>query len=64
MKLGLLFEKDYQAKALKLAFSAGHGELSSLPKQQILQTHLSDFYSLDRINLNLRDSNCYKIFCF
>ena len=44
-----------------MAFSAGHGELSSIQTADIANS-LSEFYSLDRINLNLRDSNCYKIF--
>lgn len=60
-EIGTAIRKGLSGKSIKLAFSAGHGELSSLQTADIANS-LSEFYSLDRINLNLRDSNCYKIF--
>ena len=60
-EIGTAIRKGLSGNSIKLAFSAGHGELSSLQTADIANS-LSEFYSLDRINLNLRDSNCYKIF--
>ena len=60
-EIGTAIRKGLSGKSIKLAFSAGHGELSSIQTADIANS-LSEFYSLDRINLNLRDSNCYKIF--
>ena len=60
-EIGTAIRKGLSGKSIKLAFSAGHGELSSIQIADIANS-LSEFYSLDRINLNLRDSNCYKIF--
>tara|TARA_B100000497_G_scaffold47482_1_gene54888 strand:+ start:3410 stop:5188 length:1779 start_codon:yes stop_codon:yes gene_type:complete len=60
-EIGTAIRKGLSGKSIKLAFSSGHGELSSIETADIANS-LSEFYSLDRINLNLRDSNCYKIF--
>ena len=60
-EIGTAIRKGLSGKSIKLAFSAGHGELSSIQTADIANS-LSEFYKLDRINLNLRDSNCYKIF--
>lgn len=60
-EIGTAIRKGLSGKSIKLAFSAGHGELSSIQTADIANS-LSEFYSLDRINLNLKDSNCYKIF--
>ena len=60
-EIGTAIRKGLSGKSIKLAFSAGHGELSSIQTADIVNS-LSEFYSLDRINLNLKDSNCYKIF--
>ena len=58
-EIGTAIRKGLSGKSIKIAFSAGHGELSSTQTADIANS-LGDFYSLDRINLNLRDSNCYK----
>jgi len=60
-EIGTAIRKGLSGKSIKVAFSAGHGELSSTQTADIANS-LGDFYSLDRINLNLRDSNCYKNF--
>lgn len=60
-EIGTAIRKGLSGKSIKVAFSAGHGELSSTKTADIANS-LGDFYSLDRINLNLRDSNCYKNF--
>ena len=60
-EIGTAIRKGLSGKSIKIAFSAGHGELSSTQTADIANS-LGDFYSLDRINLNLRDSNCYKNF--
>lgn len=60
-EIGTAIRKGLSGKSIKVAFSSGHGELSSTQTADIANS-LSEFYSLDRINLNLRDSNCYKNF--
>lgn len=60
-EIGTALRKGLAGKELKLAFTAGHGELSELETADI-SLSLGEFYSLERINLNLADSNCYKIF--
>ena len=60
-EIGTAIRKGLSGKSIKVAFSAGHGELSPTQTADIANS-LGDFYSLDRINLNLRDSNCYKNF--
>lgn len=45
----------------KLAFSTGHGELTDTETADISK-ELSSYYDIARLNLNLRDSNCYKMF--
>lgn len=60
-EIGTAIRKGLSGKSIKVAFSSGHGELSSTQTADIANS-LGDFYSLDRINLNLRDSNCYKNF--
>ena len=60
-EIGTAIRKGLSGKSIKIAFSAGHGELSSTQTADIANS-LGDFYSLDRINLNLIDSNCYKNF--
>ncbi len=60
-EIGTAVRKALAGKELKLAFTAGHGELTDIETADISAT-LGEFYSLERINLNLEDSNCYKIF--
>ena len=60
-EIGTAIRKGLSGKSIKVAFSSGHGELSSTQTADIANS-LSEFYSLNRINLNLRDSNCYKNF--
>jgi len=60
-EIGTAIRKGLSGKSIKVAFSSGHGELSSTQTADIANS-LSEFYSLDRINLNLTDSNCYKNF--
>ena len=60
-EIGTAIRKGLSGKSIKVALSSGHGELSSTQTADIANS-LSEFYSLDRINLNLTDSNCYKNF--
>lgn len=60
-EIGTAIRKGLAGKELKLAFTAGHGELSDIETADI-SSALGEFYELERINLNLTDSNCYKIF--
>jgi ABC-2 type transport system permease protein len=60
-EIGTAIRKGLSGKSIKVAFSSGHGELSSTQTADIANS-LSEFYSLNPINLNLRDSNCYKNF--
>ncbi len=60
-EIGTALRKGLAGKELKLAFTAGHGELSDIETADI-SAALGEFYDLERINLNLSDSNCYKIF--
>lgn len=60
-EIGTALRKGLAGKELKLAFTAGHGELTDIETADI-SASLGDFYSLERINLNLTDSNCYKVF--
>ena len=60
-EIGTAIRKGLSGKSIKVAFSSGHGELSSTQTADIANS-LSEFYSLNHINLNLTDSNCYKNF--
>lgn len=60
-EIGTAIRKGISGKEIKLAFTAGHGELTDIQTADIANA-LSDFYALERINLNLTDSNCYKMF--
>jgi ABC-2 type transport system permease protein len=60
-EIGNVLRKGVAGRELKLAFTAGHGELSEIETADI-SNELAGFYELDRINLNLADSNCFKIF--
>jgi len=60
-EIGNVLRKCIVGKEVKLAFTAGHGELAEIETADIAN-ELSEFYNLSRINLNLTDSNCYKVF--
>jgi len=60
-EIGNVLRKCVAGKKIKIAFSAGHGELNEINTADI-SNELSGFYSLSRISLNLEDSNCYKNF--
>lgn len=60
-EIGNVLRKCVAGKEIKLAFSAGHGELDENHTADIAN-ELSGFYNLSRISLNLADSNCYKLF--
>ncbi|MDB4161725.1 gliding motility-associated ABC transporter substrate-binding protein GldG [Bacteroidia bacterium] len=60
-EIGTALRKGLAGRELKLAFTAGHGELTDIETADIAAT-LGEFYEIERINLNLSDSNCYKIF--
>ncbi len=60
-EIGNVLRKSIAGKELKLAFTDGHGELS-LEETSDIANELNSFYDVSRINLNLEDSNCYKMF--
>lgn len=45
----------------RLAFTEGHGELDRYDVADIT-TSLSDYYQVERINMNIQDTNCVKMF--
>ena len=60
-EIGTVIRKGIAGKDVRIAFTAGHGELDEIETADIASA-MSEFYELERINLNLKDSNCYKIF--
>ncbi|MCB9252855.1 MAG: gliding motility-associated ABC transporter substrate-binding protein GldG [Flavobacteriales bacterium] len=58
-ELGNIIRKCLAGKDVKLAFLTGHGELGDSEIGDIAR-ELSEFYSVDRLNLNINDSNCTK----
>lgn len=60
-EIGTVLRKVIAGKELKIAFTDGHGELTMNETADIANA-LSEFYQLERININLTDSNCYKMF--
>jgi ABC-2 type transport system permease protein len=60
-EIGTVLRKGIAGKEVKIAFTAGHGELGEIETADIASA-MSEFYELERINLNLLDSNCYKVF--
>ncbi|MDA0778419.1 MAG: gliding motility-associated ABC transporter substrate-binding protein GldG, partial [Bacteroidetes bacterium] len=60
-EIGNAIRKAIVGKDVKLGFTTGHGELSALETADIGK-ELSGYYDINLINLNLTDSNCYKIF--
>ncbi|HAY88524.1 MAG TPA: gliding motility-associated ABC transporter substrate-binding protein GldG [Bacteroidetes bacterium] len=60
-EIGTVLRKGISGKEVKIAFTAGHGELDEMETADIAST-MAEFYELERINLNLLDSNCYKVF--
>lgn len=60
-EIGTALRRGLAGRELKLAFTAGHGELTDIETADI-SAALGEFYDLERINLNLTDSNCYKVF--
>ena len=60
-EIGNAIRKAIVGKDVKLGFTTGHGELTALETADIGK-ELSGYYSINQINLNLSDSNCYKIF--
>jgi ABC-2 type transport system permease protein len=60
-EIGTVLRKGIAGKEVKIAFTAGHGELGEMETADIASA-MAEFYELERINLNLLDSNCYKVF--
>ena len=60
-EIGTALRKGITGRELRLAFTDGHGELS-MEETADIANELNDYYSVSRININLRDSNCYKMF--
>jgi ABC-2 type transport system permease protein len=60
-EIGNALRKAVIGKEVNLAFTTGHGELTEMETADIAK-ELGRFYGLSRINLNLQDSNCYKMF--
>lgn len=60
-EIGTALRKGIAGREIKLAFTDGHGELS-LEETADIANELNDFYGVERININIEDSNCYKMF--
>ncbi len=60
-EIGNVLRKGVAGRSLKLAFTDGHGELG-IEETADIANALSEFYEVERININLTDSNCYKMF--
>ena len=60
-EIGTALRKGVAGREIKIAFTEGHGELS-LEETADVANELNDFYDVSRININLTDSNCYKMF--
>ena len=60
-EIGNVLRKCIAGRELKLALVEGHGELDHLQTADIAK-ELSDFYRVERININLSDTNCIKLF--
>jgi ABC-2 type transport system permease protein len=60
-EIGNAIRKGIAGKEVKLGFTTGHGELTAEETADIGR-ELSGFYDINLINLNLTDSNCYKVF--
>jgi ABC-2 type transport system permease protein len=60
-EIGTVLRKGIVGKDVRIAFTAGHGELGEMETADI-SSAMAEFYELERINLNLLDSNCYKVF--
>jgi len=60
-EIGTVLRKGIAGREIKIAFTEGHGELT-LEETADVANELNDFYSVERININIEDSNCYKMF--
>lgn len=60
-EIGNVLRKCVAGKDLKLALVEGHGELGPVETADISK-ELSDFYRVERININISDTNCIKLF--
>ncbi|MBT8327879.1 MAG: gliding motility-associated ABC transporter substrate-binding protein GldG [Bacteroidia bacterium] len=60
-EIGTALRKGIAGREIMIAFTEGHGELS-LEQTADIANELNDFYAVSRININLTDSNCYKMF--
>lgn len=60
-EIGNTLRKCVAGREVSIAFTDGHGELS-LEETADISGALNEFYNVERINLNLEDSNCYKLF--
>ncbi|MFY0644019.1 MAG: gliding motility-associated ABC transporter substrate-binding protein GldG [Bacteroidia bacterium] len=60
-EIGNVLRKCIAGRELKLAIVEGHGELGPMETADIAK-ELSDFYRVERISINLSDTNCIKLF--
>lgn len=60
-EIGNVIRKCVVAKEIKVGFTQGHGELDHVDVADITKS-LSEFYSVDQININLNDTLCTKQF--
>lgn len=60
-EIGSVLRKCLAGREIKLAFVAGHGELGEFETADIAK-ELSEFYTVERININISDTNCIKLF--
>ncbi|MBR9861522.1 gliding motility-associated ABC transporter substrate-binding protein GldG [bacterium] len=60
-EIGNVLRKCIAGREVKIAFVDGHGELDPIQVADVAK-ELSDFYSLERINININDTACTKLF--
>ncbi|MBI1305105.1 MAG: gliding motility-associated ABC transporter substrate-binding protein GldG [Bacteroidetes bacterium] len=60
-EIGNVIRQCVAEKVAKIAFTSGHDELEPIEYADAAKS-LSEFYKVDRINLNLTDTNCTKHF--
>ncbi|MCB9241281.1 MAG: gliding motility-associated ABC transporter substrate-binding protein GldG [Flavobacteriales bacterium] len=60
-EIGNVLRKCVADRAVKIAFTTGHGELEPIEVADIART-LEEFYIVERININITDTNSLKPF--
>ena len=60
-EIGNVIRKCITGRTVKLAFTDGHGEVDPVYLADIAK-ELSDYYKVERINININDTDCVQMF--